>query len=331
MSSKQAPSIISSSNTPSSTPHDTDLTPSPTSSDDRDTKYNISITMESNKPEIVEESKHKDDVALPNDGEPATGDAEEIQKETPEPISKKKVKCTKGRKDKQKKVKKVGKKASPVDSASDSSSEDSSSSSDDSSDSDSDEEDKKSKRQKSKWKQALKKMMAKKMAKKYKKATSDTSSESDSSSDSSDSDSSSEEESQRKRRKKKSKKAAETSDDSEEEAEVDEPKVPVEETAAPVLDTDIKLKDIATFLQLLTQQSAIASPPPAPPAVQVATPASPSPARPRTRRELVALKLAKQKELAEATKVNIFSSSKAFRRTLKCLNTGILLSRLNRI
>lgn len=301
MSSKQVPSITSSSNTSSSTPHDTDLTPSPTSSDEPDTKYSISITMESEKPEIMEEGKHKDDVALPNDSEPATGDAEVVQKETPEPISKYKAKCSKGRKDKQKKVKKVVKKDPPVDLESDSSSEDSSSSSDDSSESDSDEEDKKSKRQKTKWKQAVKKKMAKKMAKKYKKASSNSSSsELDSSSDSSGSDSSSEEESQRKRRKKKTKKAA--SDESEEEDEVPEPELPVEEAAAAELDND-KLKDIATLLQLLAQQSAKAIRPPAPPPVQVATPAIPPPIRSRTRSELLALRMAKQKELAEANKV----------------------------
>ncbi|KAE9986895.1 hypothetical protein EG328_004337 [Venturia inaequalis] len=258
--------------------------------------------MESSKPEIVEEGKHKDDVALPNAGEPAAKEIEAIQKETSEPISKKKVKCSKGRKDKQKKVKKGGKKDSPVDSESSSSSEDSSSSSEDSSDSDSDDGGKKSKRQKSKWKQAVKKRMTKKMVKKYKKATSDTSSsESDSSSGSSDSDSSSEKESQRKRRKKRSKKAA-TSDESEEEAEAAEAELSVEVAAAPVLDTDIKLKAITTFLQLLTQKNETATPPPAPLALQDAIPAIPPPGRPRTRRELQALKLAKQRELAEENK-----------------------------
>lgn len=304
MSSKQATSI-SSSNTTSSTPHHTELTPSPTSSDDRDTKYNISITMDSSKPELVEEAKHKEDA---KDGEPATAEADIIPKESPEPISKQKVKCPKGRKDKQKKVKKVGKKDLPVDSGSDSSSEDSSSSSEDSSASDSDEDDKKSKRQKSKWKQAVKKMMNKKMAKKYKKAVSDTSSsESDSSSDSSDSDSSSEEELQRKRRKKKTKKAAAAaSDESEEENEETEAELPIEETGPPTLDTDNKLKALNTILQCLMQPTAAATPPPAPPAIENATTAVPPSVRPRTRRELKASKLAKQKELADAKKVGVF-------------------------
>ncbi|TID26350.1 hypothetical protein E6O75_ATG00843 [Venturia nashicola] len=284
--------------------------------------------MESNKPDVVEEAKHKDDVALPNEGEPATGDAEIIQKETPVPITKQKAKRSKARKHKQKKVKKGSKKDSPVDSASESSSEDSSSSSSESSDSESDEGDKMSKRQKSKWKQAAKKLMAKKKAKKFKNPVSDTSSSgSDSSSVSSGSDSSSEEESKSKRRKKKSKKATEASDESEGETEAAEAELPVEEAAAPGLDTDIKLKAITTFLQLLTQQSATATPP-APPAVPVGTPAIPPPARPRTRRELQALKLAKQKEVAEANKVRKFCFSKAI---LKALDSGISLSRLNRI
>ncbi|QDS71139.1 hypothetical protein FKW77_009891 [Venturia effusa] len=255
--------------------------------------------MESVKPEAKEEGKHKDEVALPNDGEPATGDIEVTQKETPEPISKQKVKCPKGRKNKQETAKKGSKKDSVVDSQSDSTSDDSSSSSDDSSDPDSDEEDKKTKRRKSKWKQAVKRMMAKKMAKKYKKATSvQSSSESDSSSDS---ESSSDEDSQRNRRKQKSKQMA-ANDESEEKFGALEPDVPVEAAAAAELDTTIKLKDIATLLRLLTQQTSTATRPLFPPPVQVTTPAIAPPVKPRTRKEILALKTAKQKEPAEANK-----------------------------
>lgn len=302
MSSKQVPAIISSSNTTASTPHDTDLTPSPTSSDDRSPKYNISITMDSGSPETVEEGKQKDELKVPVESEPSTGAAEVIQKEASESPSKHKVKCPKAQNEKQKKGKKIGKKGLQVESeSSDSSSENSTSNSDTSSDSDSDEEEKKSKRQKAKWKQASRKKIAKKMAQKYKRSGNDSSSsESGSSSDSSDSDSSSSEDAQRKRRKRKIKKVA--SDESEEEAEVPQPKLPVGVVAAAEIDTGISLKDIAALLQLLAQRGATATRPPAAPPVQPPPPAIP-PAPPRTRRELLALQLAKQKELAETSKV----------------------------
>ena len=62
--------------------------------------------MEPGKPETAEAGKQKEEVELPNEGEPSTGPAEVIKKETADTTSKHKAKCSKGQKDEQRKSKK---------------------------------------------------------------------------------------------------------------------------------------------------------------------------------------------------------------------------------